>query len=337
MYSTMNISKYLLVLVSFLIIFSCKKDDTPTPFDHEGQAIKDDEFLQTFLQTHYYTPPEDGEQFGKVDTITSGQTPLLNQVTTQDVNFGDIDFKIYFLKVTPEGVGESPSKVDSVLVNYKGMLLKQVNGEDRTYFDSKNNYSFWGNLYGGVIPGWTYGVPNFKSGTYDIPVAGEEDNPLTFENTGKGILFIPSGLAYREVGTPKIPASSPLMFHVELAMIHRNNQDDDGLLSIYEDIDGDGDYLNDDTDDDSNANFIDSDDDGDFILTRYENADPNNDGNPNDAIDTDGDMTPDYLDDDDDNDGILTKYENADPNKDGNPDDAQDEDGDGIPDYLDAN
>ena len=142
MYRTMNLSKYLLVLVSFLIVFSCKKDDSFTPFDHEGQAIIDDAFLQTFLQTHYYTPPEEGEQFGKIDTITGGETPLLNQVTTQEVNYADIDFKIYYLKTAPEGAGESPSKVDSVLVNYKGLLLNKVDGADRTYFDSKNYYNF---------------------------------------------------------------------------------------------------------------------------------------------------------------------------------------------------
>lgn len=333
MYKIMKITKYLLVLVSFLIIFSCKDDETVEPFDHAGQAIKDDAFLQTFLQSHYYTPPVGDEHFGRIDTIMDGQTPLIEQVTTQDINFGDIDFKMYYLTVTPEGVGENPSKVDSTLVNYKGLLLDKVDGDDRTVFDSNTYFSFWANLYGGVIPGWTYGIPNFKSGTL-IP---NPDAPINFENTGKGIIFIPSGLAYRDIGTISIPASSPLVFHIELGMIKRNNQDNDGILSIYEDIDNDGDYLNDDTDDDNNANFIDSDDDGDLLLTRYENPDPNEDGNPNDAIDTDGDSTPDYLDDDDDNDGILTIYENADPNRDGNPDDAEDEDGDNIPDYLDNN
>jgi hypothetical protein len=333
MYKTMKITKYLLVLVSFIIIFSCKDDETVEPFDHAGQAIKDDEFLQTFLQTHFYTPPEDGEHFGKVDTILAGETPLLSQVTTQNLNFGDIDFKMYYLKVMPEGVGENPSKVDSALVNYKGLLLDKVNGEERTEFDSNSYYSFWANLYGGVIPAWTYGIPNFKPGIL-IP---HEDAPFEYNNTGKGIIFVPSGLAYREIGTASIPNSAPLMFHIELARIKRNNQDNDGILSIYEDIDNDDDYLNDDTDDDGTANMIDPDDDGDFLLTRFENADPNEDGNPNDAVDSDGDLIPDYLDDDDDNDGILTIHENADPNHDGNPDDAEDGDGDNIPDYLDNN
>ena len=36
-------------------------------------------------------------------------------------------------------------------------------------------------------------------------------------------------------------------------------------------------------------------------------------------------------------DGIPTEDEDADPNGDGNPDDAVDTDGDGVPDYLDPN
>ncbi|WP_431133664.1 DUF6252 family protein [Psychroserpens mesophilus] len=136
-----------------------------------------------------------------------------------------------------------------------------------------------------------------------------------------------------------------------------DDDDGDGILTINEakDIDGnpidtdgdnDVDYL--DTDDDGDGvltqnesgdtdgdgipNYIDADDDGDSVLTVFE--DINNDGNPvND--DTDADGTPNYLDDDDDGDGLLTINENPDPNMDGDPADADDTDMDGVPDYLD--
>ena len=53
-------------------------------------------------------------------------------------------------------------------------------------------------------------------------------------------------------------------------------------------------------------------------------------------LNTDDDDDPNFLDADDDNDGIPTKDENADPNGDGNPEDALDSDNDGFPDYLDS-
>lgn len=52
--------------------------------------------------------------------------------------------------------------------------------------------------------------------------------------------------------------------------------------------------------------------------------------------DTDADGKPNLNDTDDDGDGRLTVNEHADPNGDGNPDDALDSDGDGKPDFLDA-
>jgi len=55
------------------------------------------------------------------------------------------------------------------------------------------------------------------------------------------------------------------------------------------------------------------------------------------TADTDHDGIPNYLDSDDDGDGILTIDENADPNGDGIPDDALDSDKNGIPDYLQPN
>lgn len=82
-----------------------------------------------------------------------------------------------------------------------------------------------------------------------------------------------------------------------------------------------------DTDTDGTPDFRDVDDDGDGIHTRFEV--------PGTPQDTDGDGTPDYLDPDDDGDGVDTIDESADPNDDGDPQDATDTDGDGIPDYLD--
>lgn len=87
--------------------------------------------------------------------------------------------------------------------------------------------------------------------------------------------------------------------------------DNDGIPANLEDINGDGDLENDDTDGDGIPNYKDSDDDGDNIPTANENPDPNNDNDPSDALDTDGDNTPNYLDADDDNDGVITRYEDT--------------------------
>ncbi|AWG23624.1 hypothetical protein FFWV33_10380 [Flavobacterium faecale] len=87
------------------------------------------------------------------------------------------------------------------------------------------------------------------------------------------------------------------------------------------------------TDGTDEPDYRDIDDDNDGVYTKYE-LDPNSDGNGPD--DTDKDGIPDYLDTDDDGDGISTKSEGADPNGDGNPNDAVDGNANGIPDYLEV-
>ncbi len=322
--------KYLFLATALLVLFfSCKKDeDNLEPFDHVAQALKDDETIRTYLETHFYIPPANDEHFGEVKKIEANETPMINQAVEQEVNFSSISFKIYYIKDTPDGVNMAPTRIDSALVNYKGLLLDEA----KTVFDKNESYTFWANLYGGVINGWTYALPNFNSGI-NVTTIGM---PFEFDQTGKGIIIIPSGLAYRNLGTATIGANEPIMFHVEMALVKRNDQDRDGVKSIYEDYNGDGDNKDDDTDGDGVSDFIDVDDENDGILTIYESVDANGDGNPDDALDTDGDNTPNYLDSDDDGDGILTKDENADPDNNGNPSDAKDTDGDNIPDYLDA-
>lgn len=65
------------------------------------------------------------------------------------------------------------------------------------------------------------------------------------------------------------------------------------------------------TDNDENDNFLDTDDDNDGILTKNENADPNGDGNPIDAIDSDKDGIPDYLDNDSDGSASKTNKDDV--------------------------
>ncbi|MDY7395071.1 hypothetical protein UMM65_07445 [Aureibaculum sp. 2210JD6-5] len=70
-----------------------------------------------------------------------------------------------------------------------------------------------------------------------------------------------------------------------------------------------------DLDKDGFPNYIDSDDDGDGIPTSQEDLD--GDGDPTND-DTDGDGIPDYLEEDDDNDGTLTKFESKTEDANGN-------------------
>lgn len=92
------------------------------------------------------------------------------------------------------------------------------------------------------------------------------------------------------------------------------DDDNDGIASIYEDLNGNGNYDDDDSDDDGIPDYKDEDDDNDNVKTinEIDNDDVDADDNPTtNPLDTDGDGTPDYLDTDDDNDNTLTILEDA--------------------------
>jgi hypothetical protein len=284
-----------IVAILFIYASSCDKDDPIEPFDHVLQAQKDNDSLVKFMQSHFL---DDNDI---LQEITNGEDPFYGQVQTEIITLDlidgtEINYTLYYY-VTEEGVNDIPTRVDLANVSYKGESLGYNSDTEKlesAEFDH-SNFGIWADLSGGVVKGWSYGIPHFISGdATELP-----DHSFEYSGTGKGIILFPSGLGYANNPTiAEVPPNSPLIFYVELNQVFRNDHDEDTILSMFESVDGDDDFQNDDTDDDGFPNFLDTDDDGDGTLTKDENPDPNGDGNPSDALDTDGDNIPDYLDPD---------------------------------------
>ena len=117
---------------------------------------------------------------------------------------------------------------------------------------------------------------------------------IQYNSFGVGLFFMPSGIGYFENVSGGVPEYSPLIFAVKLMTHVDTDHDNDGILSIFEDIDGDMRPFGDDTDGDNLWNMYDVDDDGDGVLTVNE-IDKNNDSV---IDDTNNDGIPDYLDPD---------------------------------------
>lgn len=280
----------LLLIVALLFIYasSCEDDPIYEPFDYAAQALKDNDSLVKYMQEHFLNAD------GELEEITNDEPAIYDDdnlfekiVAYHPEGRENVNYTLYYY-IANEGVNEQPTRVDMVNVIYKGIHMDTHEAFDQ---DAWGN---WWRLYDQVIPGWGYGVINFKSG--DKTDLG--DGTFEYNNTGKGILFIPSGLAYNSLGNSEISSNESLIFYIELNDVTRLDHDYDTIFSMFEDLDGDGDYINDDTDGDDIPNFVDSDDDGDGTLTKDENPDPNEDGNPSDAQDSDEDGIPDYLDTD---------------------------------------
>ncbi len=112
------------------------------------------------------------------------------------------------------------------------------------------------------------------------------------------------------------------------------DSDGDGVSDVAEDINGNNEVDDDDSDMDLIPDYLDTDDDGDGIPTVDEGANEDGDLDPTTGgtQDWDSDRIFDYLDTDDDGDGILTELEGY--GGIGSPTD--DVDTDGLPNYLDV-
>ena len=119
-------------------------------------------------------------------------------------------------------------------------------------------------------------------------------------------MFLPSGLGYYSSAAGTVPVYSNLIFKFKVFQSEENDHDFDNIPSHLEDINGNNDLTDDNSDDDSYADFVDSDDDNDGTLTIDEDLEPDSDlevdrdgdGDPTND-DTDGDGIPNYLDSDD--------------------------------------
>lgn len=279
-----------------LIIISCDKDDeeqAPTANAYSEQLISDNILLEDFLKSHFYNYEDFDTDLDsivkiKIDSISGinqNKTSLYDQVKSKDISVIDennlpVKHTLYYL-VVKQGIKKSkPSIVDSVFVRYEGKLLNGF------VFDQRSQ-PVWFDL-SSVIQGFRYGLEEFSPGNYQL----NSDGTVFFSDFGQGLLFMPSGLGYFSNSQTSIPAYSPLIFEVSLFTLNITDHDSDGINSIDEDVDGDGDPMNDDSDGNSIPNLYDNDDDGDGIPTKDE-YDQNNDGQPDDS---DSDSIPDYLD-----------------------------------------
>lgn len=306
-------------LVMAVLLFSCKKDDDNDvievpPSLLSDVAPEDDAAIREFLSTHFFNYEDFQNEpnvsheivIGTIAGDNADKTPMLDfavpitiKVSSSylglDAEETDIPHTLYYIDVK-QGTGDKgPTVADSVLVRYQGSLL------DGTLFDESKDFT-WQELPFTAL-GYSNGIAQLKSGTAD-QIVDNPDGTYDITNSGQGIIIMPSGLAYfNNPPTNIIPLYAPLLFKVEVGLfIEDTDNDNDGIPSIKEDLNGNGYLFDDNTDSDSEsftffANFRDADDDGDGVSTRNEITDDN--GNiifP--YPDADGDGVPDYLDPD---------------------------------------
>jgi FKBP-type peptidyl-prolyl cis-trans isomerase len=280
---TLRFSLYILVLLVAFI--SCEEDDRPTGTfeerDRTEQQVADKESLLTYLTTHYYNSSffESGSNHKYTDIVITEleqdedgnyidmpnpelNTLLIDAVETYTLEYLETEYEYYILRLN-QGGGEAPKFTDSIRVNYEGSSV-----DDGEVFDSRItpiDLPLVGNGFTtfGTIKAWQLVMPSFNC-AIDFVIDGNGN--VNYDNFGLGVMFVPSGLAYFS-GTNTGSSYDNLIFKFELLQYEEQDHDNDGIPSYLEDLDGDLDVFNDNTDGDNLPNYIDSDDDGDGVPT----------------------------------------------------------------------
>lgn len=220
------------------------------------------------------------------ETVPDGKTLLLDAIETRTTVFDETDYEYYFLRLN-QGGGESPNFTDRVRVRYEGFL--EVDGEVFDGVATPIDLPMQGiGFSGGVIRGWQLIIPEFNAAnSFSL-----NNGIVEYDDYGLGIMFIPSGLAYFAGSQNGIPSYSNLIFKFELLQYEVDDHDNDGIPSYIEDYNMNLDVNDEDTDEDEIPDYFDVDDDGDGVLTIFEDID--GDGDPTNDIGANG--IPKYLD-----------------------------------------
>jgi len=308
MTSKRNYLYIFLIISGFLLSSKCKKEDDNGPVpprDRKEQYFENEkDSILHFLQTHTYTI--DAENNFHFDTLTDPATqhPIMDDVDMIQIpdTLGDEEFMydVYYLDIAP-GTTDSITTCDRVLVG------AFVYGFDNTPYIINNKwYPVWTSVLKPVVSGLPLRVlhdflPRYKAGSY----TEVGDGSVEFSGYGNFVVFVPSGLAQfsRAIAVNQyqhITSYSPLVVQIKTFYVN-TDLDEDHVPNVVEDLNGDGDPTNDNTDDPDHQNpanlpnYLDPDDDGDHLRTKDE--DPNGNGDPTDD-DSDGDGIPNYLDKD---------------------------------------
>ena len=283
---------FILPLIS-IVLFSCSSDNDKTtttpPRDYAVQYPMDLDSIESYLKTHSFSVIEvDGLTDVKIDTFIVGNAegkvsiwdnteyPLQHKMVKNDSRStylvdgrvsDPVDYKMYYLLIN-EGGGASATRFDSTYVSYRGWRIR-----DNEQFDISNQ-PIWA-TFPQISSGETTLISGFRQFTPLLkaamgPFETGSDGQVVFNNSGVGVVFLPSALGYYNTYLTSIPSYSPIAFTVRLHSVRVRDHDSDTVLSKYENGDGEEDLFLVDTDGDNIPDFLDIDDDNDNVRTILE-------------------------------------------------------------------
>ena len=296
-----RILKSTLLFFVLMGLFSCKKDDSTTSIyvvPYSEQQPVDNAAIVEFLTNNYFNEEEFDNvgnfdlgvfkydiKFSEEATVTGydsngdgvidgsdadditvfNRTPLIDYVNTvinnitietKTITVSEVDHILYILKIEQGQGVEKPRFCDEALLSYEAITL------DKNIFDNQLNPIKID--LSGTVKGFSESVSEFNTAATAF---GDSNGTITYMDYGVGAVFMPSGLGYYNESRINIPAYSPLIFKLKVYGATELDHDNDDMPTYLEDLNGNHNLSDDDTDSDNSPNYLDSNDDNDPVLT----------------------------------------------------------------------
>ena len=223
--------------------------------------------------------------------VPTGHTLLMTNIETESFKIGDVDYPYYILRINQGGGADAPKFCDNVIIAYEGFRVA-----DDLVFDSRLNPNPSLLDLTGTIEGWKLVIPEFNTsassvdngdGTISYTNSGLG---MMFLPAGLGYLFNNNNALQLQPLAFKFEVIKAFENDHDSDGVpsYLEELTDDLTFSVFTEDAG----QDDDTDGDGVPDYFDPDDDGDGVLTIDE--DLNGDGDPTNDIGKNG--KPNYLD-----------------------------------------
>jgi len=208
-------SLFILPIVLFLLSLSCTKEEGLTATE---QSIADDAIIVEYLKTHKLdtltTIPPNKINW-TIEAAVEGDETLMEIVdSVVEYTFGGVPYKYYYIDVEV-GSGVEATSNEILVADFNEYLL-----DERLISTSNNKDDAMELDIATRIPGIRHGINVFFPGK----VPEELNNYRNDTDTpGRGILFFPSGLGYKDIGNEEISPNQPL--RVDMVLYTRMDYD----------------------------------------------------------------------------------------------------------------
>jgi hypothetical protein len=195
--------KFFLLLILFISVLACKKDDENKPLTPAEQEEVDQEQIMEYMKTYKLEGYHVGQlprhidwKIVPMDDDEPEDTQSLYDLMKDNVieeKIDDVNCKMYYYIIDKGAGGENstPKADERIYVDYNVFRLHTHNWSDRIDYTEFNILDFV--LNNNLYKGWNLGLPKFNSGdTKGLDVSEYRKKTIT---PGRGILIIPSSLA----------------------------------------------------------------------------------------------------------------------------------------------